>query len=316
MEEKELYGVGIDAGSHTTRCAIGRLERDELRLLGYGEAESEGWTRGRIADQGAVSESILRALKRAERSAGVNVESATVGLGGPMVRGANSRAAVDFGRTRVVDSRDVARLIERASHVQLQEDRIVLQVCLQDFVVDDHPGHRDPRKMDARRLEANVHLITGSAQEHHLLVTAMNQAHLDVEDTVFEAFAACYAAVQPEERREGIALVDAGAHATNLVIYYGDVLQLATSLPISGDHFTRDLARGLCTTYEDAARVKEEYGCAVVGLTADNSFVEVPSPEGREAREASRWKLNQILEARAEELFRHVRRELSRVGMD
>ena len=55
-------------------------------------------------------------------------------------------------------------------------------------------------------------------------------------------------------------------------------------MPICGDHFTRDIARGLCTTYEDAVRLKEEYGCAVLGLTADNSLIEVPSPEERGAQ--------------------------------
>src|SRR5262249_59563104 len=83
-----------------------------------------------------------------------------------------------------------------------------------------------------------------------------------------------------------------------------------------GDHFRMDVACGMCTTYEDAVRLNEEYGCAVLGLTADNSLIEVPSPEEREAREAPRRLLNQIIEARAEELFRLVRRELARVGMD
>jgi len=316
MAEKAIYAVGIDAGSRSTRCTIGVLDPGGLRLAGYGEAASEGWVKGRISDQKAAAESILRALRAAEQRAQTVVEAAVVGLGGPTVRGANSRAPIEFGRPREIDQRDVQRVTRHASRVLLHEDRMILQVCLQDFVVDDHPGHRDPRRMVAARLEANVHVITTSIQEHTGLVTAMNQAHLAVEETVFEPFAATYAAVLPEERREGIALVDIGAHSTDLVVYYGDALQLAASLPVCGDHLTRDVARGLCTTYEDAMRLKEEYGCAVVGLTADNSLIEVPSPEERGAREAPRRRLNQILEARAEELFRLVRRELARVGMD
>jgi cell division protein FtsA len=133
---------------------------------------------------------------------------------------------------------------------------------------------------------------------------------------VYEGVAACYAAILPEERREGIAFLDIGSQSTELAVYYGESLQLASSLPICGDHFSKDVARGLCTTYEDGVRLKEEYGCAVLGLTSDHSLIEVPSPEDRGAREAPRRLLNQILEARAEELFRLVRRELARVGMD
>jgi cell division protein FtsA len=316
MEGQPIYAVGLDAGSLRTRFAIGVLEADGLRLIGYGESESEGWIKGRIADQRAASESILRAVREAEALAQATVESAVAGMGGPTVRGANSRAAIEVGRRREIEHRDVKRVIEHASRVQLHEDRMMLQACLQDFVVDDHPGHRDPRGMIASRIEANMHLITASELEHDCLVAAMNQAHLAAEETVYEGLAACYGAVLPEERREGIALLDIGAHSSELAVYYGDSLQLASSIPICGDHFTRDVARGLCTTYEDAVRLKEEYGCAVLGLTADNSLIEVPSPEEREAREAPRRLLNQILEARAEELFRLVRRELARVGME
>src|SRR5580704_11068181 len=316
MDAKPDYAVGLDAGSSATRFVIGLLEPSGLRAIGIGEAESQGWVKGRIADQRAASDSILRAVRDAEASAQITVESAVAGVGGPTVRGANSRATIEVGRKREIEQRDVTRVIEHSSRVQLHEDRMMLQACLQDFMVDDHPGHRDPRGMVASRIEANMHLITASVLEHDSLVMAMNQAHLAAEETVYEGIAACYAGILPEERREGIALLDIGAHSSELAVYYGESLQLASSIPIGGDHFTKDVARGLYTSFEDAVRLKEEYGCAVLGLTADYSLIEVPSPEDRGAREAPRRLLNQILEARAEELFRFVRRELARVGMD
>src|SRR5882724_1136568 len=230
MEEKPIYAVGLDAGSSRTRFAVGVLEASGLRVIGFGQAESEGWVKGRIADQRAAADSILRAVRDAEASSGVTVESAVAGMGGPTVRGANSRAAIEVGRRREIEHRDVGRVIDHASRVQMHEDRMLLQACLQDFVVDDHPGHRDPRGMIASRIEANMHLITASVLEHDCLVTAMNQAHLAAQETVYEGIAACYAAILPEERREGIALLDIGAHSSELAVYYGDALQLASSI--------------------------------------------------------------------------------------
>jgi cell division protein FtsA len=72
----------------------------------------------------------------------------------------------------------------------------------------------------------------------------------------------------------------------------------------------------LTVQYNDAERLKVEYGCAMLGLTSDNSYIEVPSNEGRLPREAPRKQLNEILEARAEELFIHVGSELVTIGMD
>src|SRR5690348_1580092 len=203
---KPIYAVGLDAGSRRTRMVVCVLEGSRIRFLGCAAAESQGWLKGRIADQNAVSESILTALREAEAVTGASLEAAVVGMGGPTMRGANSRGVVELGHVREIDQRDVNRVVERAARVQLQEDRMVLQLFPQDFVVDDHPGHRDPRKMLASRLEINVHLVTASVQEHNSLIGAVNQAHLLVEETVFEGLASCYATVLPEGRREGIAV--------------------------------------------------------------------------------------------------------------
>jgi len=210
----------------------------------------------------------------------------------------------------------VNRVVDRASRVQLMEDRMVLQLFPQDFVVDDHPGHRDPRKMLASRLEINVHLITCSIQEHNSLVGAVNQAHLTVEETVFEALAACYAVVMPEARREGIAVVDIGAQSSELVIYYGDAMHLASTIPVCGDHFTRDLAQALHLSFDDAEIVKLHFGNAVSSDIPENVYVELPTPEDRPRRDAQRNLVSRILEARAVELFKYVRNEFARVGMD
>jgi cell division protein FtsA len=316
MAAKPIYAVGLDAGSRKTRLVICLLEGGRMRLLGCAAVRSEGWVKGRIADQRAVAECVTAALREAEAGAGVSVESAVAGMGGQSVRGANGRGVLELGYVREIEQRDVNRVVDRASRVQLQEDRMVLQLFPQDFVVDDHPGHRDPRKMLASRLEINVHLVTASVQEHTTLIGAVNQAHLVVEETVFEALAACYAAVLPEERREGIAVVDIGAESTELVVYYGDAMYLASTVRVCGDHFTRDLAQGLCLSFDEAELVKQEYGSALAEACLEKVRVELPTPESRERRETSRRFINQILEARGDELFRFVKAELARVGME
>jgi cell division protein FtsA len=73
---------------------------------------------------------------------------------------------------------------------------------------------------------------------------------------------------------------------------------------------------GLTVPYEDAEQLKREYGCAVMGLTSEHSLIELPSADGRTPREAPRTYLNDILEARAQELFHYVRGEIAKVGME
>ena len=148
------------------------------------------------------------------------------------------------------------------------------------------------------------------------MIAAVHQAHLAVEESIFEAIAAAYAAVLPEDRARGVALIDIGAQSTHLAVYDGDALLLATAFSVGGDHFTRDISWLLKVNYEDAENLKREYGCAMTGTESDHSLIEIPSAEGRAPREAPRRQLNEILEARAEEIFERVYAEILRVGME
>ncbi|MEJ7605104.1 MAG: cell division protein FtsA [Bryobacteraceae bacterium] len=310
------YAVGLDAGSSHTRCLICVLEDGMMRYLGHADVESAGWIKGRLSDQGALAAAIRSAVSEAEKRAQVSIEGAVVGIGGSTIEGSNSRGLYEFGRPREIDPGDLNYAVELASKVRLNEERLIIQVAPQDFTVDGRAGQRNPRGVSCSRLEANVHVITASAHEHQSLINSVHQAHLSVEDTMFEPAAAAYSSVLQEERSRGVAVVDIGSHSTDMVVYDGDALLRASSLPVSADHFTRDVAVGLTISYEDAEHLKREYGCAILGLTSDSSLIEVPSPEGRAPREAPRRLLNEILEARAEELFFYVRNEIAKVGME
>lgn len=315
MSDNAVYAVGIDAGSARTRCLIALLEHDRLRLLGFGEAPSSGWKRGRITDQDEVSDCILAAIREAEERAQVSVTSAMLGVGGGSICGATSRGGCEMNFPRQIEQHDMDRAVGYASRIQLHEDEMLLHMFPQDFRIDGRAGHRNPRGMIGSHLEVYVHLVTASAQEHNSLVGAVNKAHLAVEETAFEPVAAAYAAIVPEDREEGVVLVDIGAHSTEIAVYFGQALALSASLPICGDHFTKDVARGLLVSIEDAELIKHEHGCALLGLTADHALFEVPSSPGRPAREATRRELNEIVEARAFELFEYVEHELVEAGL-
>lgn len=315
MAGKTRLATGLDLGSTSTRAVICAIEEDGIRFLGYGETPAQAWNKSRIIDQTVLAESIRLAVHEAEQRAQASPESAVIGVGGS-VAGVNSRGLYEFGRRRTVEPDDLRYAVELAARVRLEDDRQVLQICPQDFTLDGRAGYRNPKGISCARLEANVHVVTASAQEHQALVSAIHQAHLAVEESIFEGIAAAYAAVLPPDRTRGVAVIDIGAQSTHLAVYDADALLLAAAFPVGGDHFTRDISWLLKVNYEDAENLKRQYGCAMTGIVSDHSFIEVPSAEGRAAREAPRSQLNEILEARAEEIFERVYSEILRVGME
>lgn len=316
MPKTPSYLAGLDLGSSQTRCVVGVEENGRLHCVSYGAARSGGWRKGAIVDQDPVMQSIEQAVAEAEANGGLSIESAVVGVGGT-VTSAVSRAGVNLpSHSQVIERDSVNEAVKAAARARLGEDRTLIQAIPIDFAVDGQEGIRNPLGMAGRRLEAQVRLITASTQAHMNLATVVNRAGIVVEESIFEPFAGALAAITEQERQIGVAVADIGAGSTDLVVYLDDDLRAATSIPIGGDHFTRDVSHCLRTGEREAERLIEQYGGAIAEMAGENSTIDVPplTPDGPLV-EVSRRTLNEIIEARAEELFVHVEKELQRAGV-
>ena len=317
MSEKKRYLVALDIGSTKTCALIGGLEEDAVKFLALGAAESRGLRKGLIVNLDATVSSIRRALEEAESVAGVPVESALVGVAGSHIRGVNSRGGITLGqRPRDIEREDVRRAVEAARNITLPEDRTVLQVLPQEFLLDGQDNIRDPIGMVGQRLEVNVHIVTASSAATQNLVTAANHAGVRVDDTVLETLAAADACLTPDEREMGCCLLDIGGGTTEMIVYAGGVVRHSAAVPVGGDHFTNDLAVGLRTPIPEAEKIKRGHACALLDLLREDHALEIASVGDRPPRAVYARMLCEIVEPRAQELLALVRDELQRAGLD
>ena len=311
------YLVGLDLGSYSTRCVVALEEGSRLRFISHGQAPSRGWARGVIADQDPVLESLETAIGEAERNGGMVVEAAVVGLGGGHVTSNVCHSSINLpAQENEVQQSHVEQVVQKATQGPLSTDRTAVQVIPLEFVVDRQIQVRNPRGMTAHRLDGHVQVISAAAQAHNNIRAVVNRAGVVVEETIFEGFAAAHAVLEEQEREMGVAVADLGAGSIDLAAYLDNDLCLAAGIPVGGEHFINDVAEVLRTSREDAEQLIVQYGCAVVDDTPSNVTIEVPVLGEEEPVNHPRRLLNQILQARAEEAFELVNRELRRVRLD
>jgi cell division protein FtsA len=315
LTKKEKYLVALDVGSTKTCAIISEVDDSGAKFVSMGAAESKGLRKGLIANLGATATSIRRAVEEAEGIARVPVERTVVGVAGSHIRGVNSRGGITLGhRARDVNREDVRRAVDAARNITLPEDRVVLHVLPQEFLLDAQSNIRDPMGMVGQRLEVNVHLVTSSASAMQNLVIAINQAGIEVADTVLEPLASAEACLTQDERELGCCLLDIGGGTTELVVFGNGMLRHAAAIPVGGDHFTNDLAVGLRTPIPEAEKIKREHGCVFKDLLGEDRAIEIASVGDRPPRTVFARMLNEIVEPRAQELLSLVSDELQRSG--
>src|ERR1700728_474805 len=181
----------LDMGSAKVRVLIAEIHEGALRYRGHGVADAAGMRKGLISELRPAADAINKAAMMAEDSAQTNIERCIVAVGGPHIRGVNSRGGISLGtRLREISKEDVRAAVERARSISLPADREVLHLLPQQFILNEQPGINDPVGMVGNRLEVNLHIATSSASAQQSLVTCANRAGLEVTETVLESIAA------------------------------------------------------------------------------------------------------------------------------
>ena len=305
----------IDVGSAKTCALVAEVTDSGLRYRAHGVAESRGSRKGVIIDLEKAVASIQKAVEEAENITGAPIEHAVIGVAGAHIRGVNSQGGIALGnKAREITRDDIRQAVDRARAIALPDDREILHLLPQEFILDGQAGVREPSGMMASKLEVKIHVITASASATQNVVSAVNRAGVEVDDKVFEALTTADAVLRADERELGVCLADIGAGSTDIVVFHEGAVMHTGVVPIGGDHFTNDVAVGLRTPLADAEKIKKLFGCAVVTRIPETNEIEVPSVGDRPSRLMSQRLLGEVLEPRARELFEILRDHLRQAG--
>jgi len=314
MEEPIV--VGLDIGTSKICTLVARVENGtNLRILGVGIEPSQGIRRGTVVDINSASQAIARSIEKAERTSGYEINSALVSLAGSHVTSMNSRGVVGISG-RVIDQDDVYRALDSAQAVAVPHDREIIHVIQRGFTVDGQNGIRKPIGMHGFRMEVEAHIITASASTVENLRQCVSMAGIEVSQFVLNPLAAGEMVLSDSERAMGVAVVDLGGGTTNLAIYIDGDVWYTNVLNVGGGHVTSDIAQGLRLPVEVAEEVKLHHGYAVLEEIPEDESFNIVSFGSEQSRKVSRRELTDIIEARVEEIFMLVHKEIKRSGYD
>lgn len=294
----EVVGAGREAGA---------------KILGLGMERSTGIRRGVVRDIEEATRAIGKAMRDAERMAGVEVGALYCGIAGEHVAGRSSHGMVSVTGDEIRTS-DVARVNDMASNVSFGRDHELLHAIPQDYLIDQQGGISEPIGMTGSRLEAEVYLVTVLSSVLQNLRKCVERAGYHVGEFVLEPLAASLAVLTPDEVELGCALVELGGGSTNVAIFQNGKIRHTGSLLCAGGHVTGDIVHGLQVTQVEAERLRERYGAAYEPMVPESDLVSLPATPGQGTRTAQRRVLAHIMHMRFQEVFEFALDEITRAG--
>lgn len=305
MSEKRI-AVGLDVGTTKVCALIGHYDQQgSLEIIGVGSHPSHGLKKGTVVNINKTIQSITAALEEAKLMAGVNIESATIGIAGNHIYSFNSTGVVAV-RSKEITEDDVARAIEAAKAVIIPSDREILHVISQEFRVDNTRGIKNPVGMCGVRLEVHVHIVTGMTALIQNLVKCVESSGIKASKIVLQPLASSRSVLSVEEKELGVVIVDIGGGTTDVAVWKDGSLVHSQIIPIGGSHFTNDLAVALKIPHIEAERIKKNHGCVLAEQLNQSAHITVQGISGVKSRQVQLSVIADVLGSRAEELFNVV----------
>jgi cell division protein FtsA len=313
MQEGSSYAVGIDIGTTTVRAVVAHIDAASgaPTIVGVGQAPNSGMRKGVVVNLSGPAQAIDDALGEAERMSGYQVDAATVSVGGAHILSTHTDGMVAVGASdHEITRDDLARIEEVATLGKIPANREILDVIPHAYKLDGQDNIKDPLGMTGTRLEIDAHVISGLTPYLVNVQRAADTAKVTPHAVVATPVAAARAVLGEQQIENGVALIDLGGSTTSVAVYEEGDLQYVGVIPIGGINLTNDLAIGLKTDPEIAEKIKLEHASAVA--RKESSGVSIK--HGGEVHTFTSHDIDEIVEARLEEIFEAVQHELRRAG--
>lgn len=318
--------VGLDIGASTITCAIGQVIPDSkrIKLLGIATTSSAGFRRGTITHRDELIEKLEIVMSDAELMANKKVTKAILSITGDHIRCLNTQAAIALNRAsggtvgiteRAINDDDIFQVLDLAQAVSLPVDRDILHTLPQEYLVDTLEEIKNPIGMTGRRLEGRVHLVTAATTAMNNLVSCVEELGITVDGLVFQPLASALATLHEDEMELGVTLVEIGASTTNIAVYHGSAIRHSAIIPIGSSSITNDIAVMLQISVEEAENIKMKYASARASLSSPKLEINLPSEAGQVERSVPEQEVSRYVEARMQEIFQMVIREISRADI-
>ncbi|MEI7689796.1 MAG: cell division protein FtsA [Candidatus Saccharibacteria bacterium] len=313
MQETSRHAVGIDIGTTTVRCVVAHIDGTTglPTIVGVGVAANNGMRKGTVVNLDGPAQAIDDALGEAERMSGYQVDVATISINGSHIVSTHADGMIAVGgNNHEITSEDLSRIEEVATVGKIPANREILEVIPHSYKLDSQDGIKSPIGMTGTRLEIDAHVLSVLAPHMANLQKAAEDAKVIPRSVVVAGVAAARAVLSEKQLENGVVLIDIGGATTNIAIYEEGDLQFAAVVPIGGMNITNDLAIGLKTDPEIAEKLKIDHASAV----ARNDASGVSLKYNGEIYNFNTSDMDEIVEARLEELFELINKELKRAG--
>ncbi len=310
--------VGIDIGTSKVCTVVGEVNNfGQIEIICNTSYKCSGLKKGKIIDEEEISLSIAKTIKDAEEETNLKINSAYVTIPGKYATIVQNSITKDVkDKYSGISVRDVQNAIIQVKDIEIPDGKTLIDIVPDKITLDNGNIVTDPVGNLSSNFTISAQIILAQRDYVRQLHSIFKKAGLEIDGIVPITLAERNLVLDNNELHDNIMLLDIGAGNTDIGVFEGSSFIYTNSIPLGGDNITHDIALVLNISEEEADKLKRQYGLALKSfIDNDNDIILNTSKDDNKNRIIKSSELIEIIEARIEEIFSIINKDITNQGI-
>jgi len=309
------YVATIDIGTENIALLVADQEDDgHFRIIGHNVSPSEGVKKGSLGSIDSLSRVINKLIDKTFESFNLDFDRVRVNIADTHLTCIDGRGKVSINET--VTSKDLDSVLESAMAMSTPTNKEKLHIIKKKFTINETVVVDDPMDMEAEVLESKVHIVTVSSSSIRNIERCLEMCEIKLDKIILNPIAKSQAVLTQEDSDNGVCLVDIGAGVTSYSVFSEEGIVRSGVIAFGGDEVTQQIAYAFDTSFEEAKRLKEHYGCAKSSVLDEEKFIDFIQSGNKDEHQLSSLELSEVIEMAYRDIFELLKNELKHHNLD
>ena len=309
--------VGMDIGTSKVSLVIGEVNNfNQIEVLCTTSCKCNGIKKGKIVDENEIVEAVSKLVKDAESETEMEINSTYVTIPGKyvtIVQNSITKEAKD--KYAGISSRDVSAAISQVKDIDIPEGMHIIDIVTDEFILDNGKVVQDPIGSLSSSFTIKAQVVLADKDYMKQLANIFRKADMDIDGLVPITLAERTLVLDGNELNDNVMLLDIGAGNTEIGVFEGLSFSYTNTIPLGGNTITNDIALVLDISEEDADKLKRQYGLALKSFIDNDNEILLNTCRDENKRVIKSSELIEIIEARVEEMFSLVNKDITAQGV-
>lgn len=310
--------VGIDIGTSKVSAVVGEVNNfNQIEIICSATSKCSGIKRTKIINEDEVSNSINNVMNDIELDSGLKVNSAYVTIPGKYVTIVQNSIVKEVkDRYAGVSVRDVQAAIMQVKDIEIPDGKTLIDIVPDKFILDNGKVSEDPVGSLSSSFTLKAQIILADKDYVRQISSIFKKSGIDVDGLVPSTLAERNLILDVNELHDNIMLLDIGAGNTDIGVFEGSTFIYTNTIPLGGNSITNDISLVLNISEEEADKLKRQYGLALRSFIDNDNDILLNTVKGENKNKTIKSsELIEIIEARIEEIFSLVNKDITNQGV-